>query len=204
MRVQLIVAAACLSAALTACGSSGGGSATPGQANPGGPADSGSGGDANGKPSPCGSTEPGLCTTITITGAVSLQGTFQAGMSGGDRIIDTCADYAKGDQGKARLALPISLGTKVGDHTVSIANRVSRYKGQGTYERKDLGAIDGGLHVDIDGKSYQIKDASTATAEIAADGSGKLTFTDLRESTNSSDTSPKGIISGNYSWTCHD
>lgn len=198
-RVIWMIVAACLSAVVAGCGDSapsGGGAAA---ANPGG------GGGGGGKPSSCGSSEPGLCTTIDVTGAVTLHGTFNAGLSGGDRMVETCADYVKGETGKARLALPIVLGEQVDGHTLGIANRISKnYSGPKTYQRKELGAVDGGVHVDIDHKSYQIKDDSTAEAEIAADGSGKLTFTGLRESTNSSDSSPKGTISGSYSWTCHD
>jgi len=72
----------------------------------------------------------------------------------------------------------VALGVTVDGHNLGIANRISKnYQGPKTYQRKELGA---------------------------ADGSGKLTFTELRESTNSSDSSPKGTISGSYSWTCHD
>ena len=199
-RVSWTIAVACLSVALVGCGSSSGGSLNPSAPGPGG--GSGSGGA---KSNDCGSPEPGLCTTIDVTGAVTLHGTFQAGLNGGDHLVDTCADYVKGDTDHARLALPIALGVMVDGHNIGIANRISKnYQGPRTYQRKELGAVDGGVHVDIDNASYQTNDATTAEAEIAADGSGKLTFTNLREATNSSDSSPKGIISGSYSWTCHD
>ena len=189
-----MIIAGCLSAALAGCGGSAGGSAAVSPGDPGG-----------GKPGSCGSSEPGLCTTIDIAGAVTMHGTFHAGLNGGDRLVETCAEWVKGDTGKARLSLPIALGENVGGHVLGIANRISKnYQGPKTYQRKELGALDGGLHVDIDHKSYQINDSSTAEAEVAADGSGKLTFTGLREATNSSDSGPKGTISGSYSWTCHD
>jgi hypothetical protein len=195
-RVTWTIAVACLSVVVAGCGgSSSGSSGSPAGALPGG----------GGKPSSCGSAEPGLCTTIDVTGAVTLHGTFNAGLNGGDRLIETCAEYVKGDTDKARLSLPIALGVTVDGHNLGIANRVSKnYAGPRTYERKELGALDGGVHVDIDHKSYQINDSATATAEISPDGSGKLTFTNLREATNSSDSSPKGTINGNYTWTCHD
>lgn len=176
---------------------------SPSGGGPSGGAPGGAGKSSNG--GGCGSSEPGLCTTIDVSGAITMHGTFNAGLNGGDRLVETCAEYVKGDAAKARLALPIVLGEQVDGHTLGIANRISKnYQGPRTYQRKELGAVDGGLHVDIDHKSYQINDSATAEAEISADGSGKLTFSGLREATNSSDSSPKGIISGSYTWTCHD
>lgn len=199
------IVATCLSVALTGCGSSGGGGLIPSPGGSGGSGGTGgSGGSGGAKSNDCGSAEPGLCTTIDITGAVTLHGTFHAGLGGGDHLVDTCADYVKGDTEKARLALPIALGEMVDGHNIGIANLIYRhYQGPRTYQRADLGAVDGGLHVDIDHNSYQTNDATTAEASVAADGSGKLTFTNLREATNSSDSSPKGVINGSYSWTCH-
>ncbi len=66
-----------------------------------------------------------------------------------------------------------------------------------------LGAVDGGIHVDVDRKQYQKTDDTTAEAVINADGSGSFTFANLKEGTSSSDTSPKGVISGSYRWTCN-
>jgi hypothetical protein len=198
----MAIAAGCLAGVLAGCGgSSGGGPA----AGPGPAAGSGPVAAPAGAANSCGSAEPGLCMTIEISGAVTVRGSLEVSMTGGAGLIESCAEYVKGEPGKSRLTLPVALGDKVDGHTIGIANRISKtYQGPRTYERKELGAIDGGLHVDVDQKSYQANDATTAQAEIAADGSGKLTFAGLREATNSSDTSPKGTISGSYTWTCHD
>src|ERR1041384_7127095 len=125
-RVIWMIVAACLSAVLAGCGAS--------PSSSGSPAAGGAGGGAAGKPSSCGSSEPGLCTTIDVTGAVTMHGTFNAGLNGGDRLVQTCAEYVKGDTAKARLALPIALGVTVDGHNLGIANRISKnYSGPKTY-----------------------------------------------------------------------
>jgi hypothetical protein len=200
MKAYRLVLAASLAAALAGCGSSGGGTAPVNLGDPG----TGGGGKGSGA-NECGSSEPGLCTTIEITGAVTVHGSFDVSMTSDQGLLESCAEYVKGEQGKSRLTLPVALGQEVDGHTVGIANRISKsYQGPRTYQDKELGAVDGGLHVDVDAKSYQRREGSSAQAEIRADGSGSLTFGNLREATNSSDDGPKGVISGSYRWTCHD
>lgn len=149
----------------------------------------------------CGS-EKGMCITVEITGAATAQGTFTSFMPGSN-LTASCAEWVAGDDGE--LILPGGLGEEVGGRDVGFVNRIGKYTGPGTYEgRSKVGSVDGAMHVDVDRKQYGATESakSTVSATIAPDGSGTVTFANLAELTNSSDTGKKATISGRYSWTC--
>lgn len=163
---------------------------TPGSASSASSAGAGGGGGGS-----CGS-DSGFCITIDITGATTMQGTAQT------INLATCADYAKGASPDGGLQLPGLLGEKIGGKEITAANEIREYTGPGTYEKDMLKSVAGVLDVSIDNTPYQPADNTTAQAVINADGSGKLTFTDLREGEQGNPSTAKGVISGSFTWTC--
>jgi hypothetical protein len=145
----------------------------------------------------CGS-ESGFCITVDITGAVTVQGTTQA------LNLGTCADFAKGEAPGGDLQLPGLLGDEIGGKKVSAYNEIREYAGPGTYEKDVIRSVAGVIDVSIDTTPYQLADETTAQAVINPDGSGSLTFANLKEGEQGNPTTPKGMISGSYSWTCTD
>ena len=145
----------------------------------------------------CGS-ESGFCITVDITGAATVQGTAQA------LNLGTCADFAKGESPGADLQLPGMLGEEIGGQKVSAVNEIREYAGPGTYEKDVIRSVAGVIDVSIDTTPYQLADETTAQAVINADGSGSFTFANLKEGEQGNPTTPKGMISGSYSWTCTD
>lgn len=183
--------------AVTGCSSVVSGS--PSSAGSGGDAaaatvDGGAGGSSGGA---CGS-ESGFCITVDISGATTAQGTAQS------LNLGTCADYARTGSPDGSLQLPGLLGEKVGDREITAANEIRDYTGPGTYETAALKSVAGVIDVSIDNTPYQLDDATTAKAVINADGTGSFTFTDLKEGEQGNPGTPKGVISGSFTWTCSD
>jgi hypothetical protein len=145
----------------------------------------------------CGS-ESGFCITVDITGAATVQGTAQA------LNLGTCADFAKGESPGGDLQLPGLLGEEIGGKKVSAVNEIREYAGPGTYEKDVIRSVGGAIDVSIDTTPYQLADETTAQAVINEDGSGSFTFANLKEGEQGNPTTPKGMISGSYSWTCTD
>ena len=145
----------------------------------------------------CGS-ESGFCITVDITGAATVQGTAEA------LNLGTCADFAKGESPGGDLQLPGLLGEEIGGQKVSAFNEIRGYSGPGTYEKDVIRSVGGVIDVSIDTTPYQLADETTAQAVINPDGSGSLTFANLKEGEQGNPTTPKGMISGSYSWTCTD
>ena len=145
----------------------------------------------------CGS-ESGFCITDDITGAATVQGTTQA------LNLGTCADFAKGESPGGDLQLPGLLGEEIGGQKVSAVNEIREYAGPGTYEKDVIRSVGGVIDVSIDTTPYQLADETTAQAVINADGSGSFTFANLKEGEQGNPTTPKGMISGSYTWTCTD
>jgi hypothetical protein len=145
----------------------------------------------------CGS-ESGFCITVDITGAVTVQGTTQA------LNLGTCADFAKGESPGGDLQLPGLLGEEIGGKQVSAFNEIREYAGPGTYEKDVIRSVAGVIDVSIDTTPYQLADETRAQAVINADGSGSFTFADLKEGEQGNPTTPKGMISGSFTWTCTD
>jgi hypothetical protein len=145
----------------------------------------------------CGS-ESGFCITVDITGAATVQGTAEA------LNLGTCADFAKGEAPGGDLQLPGLLGEEIGGQKVSAFNEIRGYSGPGTYEKDVIRSVGGVIDVSIDTTPYQLADETTAQAVINEDGSGSFTFANLKEGEQGNPTTPKGMISGSYSWTCTD
>jgi hypothetical protein len=146
----------------------------------------------------CGS-DAGFCVTVSITGAVTLQGTAQA------LNLGTCADFVKNTRSTdGSLQFPGLLGEPIGGREVSSVNEISDYTGPGTYDKDKIRSVAGVIDVSIDNTPYQLDDATTAAAVINPDGSGSFTFTDLKEGEEGNPTAPKGTISGSFTWTCRD
>ena len=142
--------------------------------------------------------QSGFCITVDITGAVTVQGTAEA------LNLGTCADFAKGEAPGGDLQLPGLLGEEIGGKKVSAFNEIRGYAGPGTYEKDVIRSVAGVIDVSIDTTPYQLADETTAQAVINADGSGSFTFANLKEGEQGNPTTPKGMISGSYSWTCTD
>ena len=159
--------------------------------------DSAGGADSGGGGGACGS-ETGFCITVDITGATTVQGTAQT------LNLKTCADYAKGESPGGALQLPGLLGEEVGGREISAVNEIREYAGPGTYDKDTLKSVAGVIDVSINNTPYQPTEDTTAQAVINTDGSGSFTFTDLKEGEQGNPTTPKGVISGSFTWTCSD
>ena len=96
------------------------------------------------------------------------------------------------------------LGDEIGGKKVSAYNEIREYAGPGTYEKDVIRSVAGVIDVSIDTTPYQLADETTAQAVINADGSGSFTFANLKEGEQGNPTTPKGMISGSYTWTCTD
>ena len=189
----LIATAAAVLAAVTGCSAPTAGSAP--SADTADTADAAVGSSGGG--GACGS-ESGFCITVDITGAATVQGTAQA------LNLGTCADFAKGESPGGDLQLPGLLGEEIGGQKVSALTEIREYAGPGTYEKDVIRSVGGVIDVSINTTPYQLADETTARAVINADGSGSFTFTDLKEGEQGNPTTPKGTISGSYTWTCSD
>jgi hypothetical protein len=178
-------------AAVAGCSGITGGS-TP--SAPSAPSADSAGGGGDGA---CGS-ESGFCITVDITGATTVQGTAQT------LNLKTCADYARGESPGGALQLPGLLGEEIGGREISAANEIREYAGPGTYDKDTLKSVAGVIDISIDNTPYQPAEDTTAQAVINADGSGSFTFTNLKEGEQGNPTTPKGVISGSFTWTCSD
>jgi hypothetical protein len=118
--------------------------------------------------------------------------------------LGTCADFVKGGSPDGGLQLPGLLGEQIGGQEFSAVNEIREYAGPGTYEKDTLKSAAGVIDISIDNTPYQPTDDTTAQAVINPDGSGSFTFADLKEGEQGNPTSPKGVISGSYAWTCSD
>ena len=194
----LVATTTVLLAAVAGCSADPGGS-TP-SAGTAGDSGSGSGSDSSsGSGSGSGAcAESGFCITVDITGAKTVQGTAQT------INLGTCADFAKGESPGGALQLPGFLGEDVGGQKVSAVNEIREYTGPGTYETDMIRSVAGVIDVSIDTTPYQLTDDTTAQAVVNADGSGSFTFTNLKEGEQGNPTTPKGVISGSFTWTCSD
>jgi hypothetical protein len=96
------------------------------------------------------------------------------------------------------------LGEEIGGREISAVNEIREYAGPGTYEKEMLKSVAGVLDISIDNTPYQPADDTTAQAVINPDGSGRLTFSNLKEGEQGNATTPKGVISGSFTWTCRD
>ena len=180
-------------AAVAGCSAFTGGSAPSTPSAPRAGSDGGSGGGGGA----CGS-ESGFCITVDITGATTVQGTAQT------INLGACADYVKGESAGGGFQLPGLLGEEIGGHEISAVNEIPEYAGPGTYEKDMLKSVAGVIDVSIDNTPYQPAGDTTAQAVINADGSGSFTFTNLKEGEQGNSTTPKGVISGSFTWTCSD
>jgi hypothetical protein len=83
-------------------------------------------------------------------------------------------------------------------------NEIHDYAGPGAYDKDALKSVAGVIDISIDNTPYQPTDDTTAQAVINADGSGSFTSANLEEGEQGNPTTPKGMISGSYTWTCSD
>jgi hypothetical protein len=187
-------------AAVAGCSAITGGSAPSTPSAPSAPSagsDAAGDGGSDGGGGACGS-ESGFCITVDITGATTVRGTAQT------INLGACADYVKGESAAGGFQLPGLLGEEIGGHEISAVNEIPEYAGPGTYEKDMLKSVAGVIDVSIDNTPYQPAADTTAQAVINADGSGSFTFTNLKEGEQGNSTTPKGVISGSFTWTCSD
>lgn len=148
---------------------------------------------------------PTTKVTVDVSGAVTVNGSAPAPpMSATGKIINTCADYSKGDtddEGKATFRLPQMLKQAVSGKQVQVYAMIDDYKGPGTYPIDKISDVAGDPGIGIDGKQYFISSHATATATVDANGGGKWQFTNLSIQ-NGNNTQSSGKLSGSVTWTC--
>jgi hypothetical protein len=195
----LIATISAVLAAAAGCSATTGGSAPSASSSSDGGGGGGSVGvDSGGSGSGACGSESGFCVTVDITGATTVQGSAQT------LNLGTCAGFAKGESPGGSLQLPGLLGEEIGGRKISAVNEIREYAGPGTYGKDMLKSVAGVVDVSIDNTPYQLADDTTAQAVINADGSGSFTFTNLKEGEQGNSTTPKGVISGSFTWTCSD
>ena len=152
--------------------------------------------------------------TATVTGTVTLSGTYiGASLNGSGTYTETvhsastggnaCADFAqKGDIHGTGFSLTPPPVTIAGHAIAITVSPFSTYTGPGDYRytggdsRLPTGSL---VDVVLDNALADYGDPGTGTADllVGADGSGKVTFAGLKEMNDNGD-----ISSGSVTWTC--
>lgn len=135
-----------------------------------------------------------FCGHVTISGGIARDTDFKSGV-----FSPSCAEWLKGKtDDPTMLTLPIAL---VGD--VNTDTLIFHYKGPGTYDLADLAGNLGHFEVVVDQDGFVGDDATktTATATLAADGSGSVTATAMQPAGDSNKVQqPIDLL---LTWTCY-
>jgi hypothetical protein len=143
-----------------------------------------------------------------LTGAVTGKGVLAGtGTDGSGGSLPSCAEWAKGapggDDGEPHLFLPQGGPYQPGDTFGGLTGDViEHYHGPGTYPKKDLSGqgSPSGVITPSSPTSFVLVGASEGTATVNADGSGRITLTDL----GTGQYGHPETLSATVSWTCHD
>ena len=197
-------AAALLLLTLAGCGGSSPDAAAAGGTDPAAAAADPAGGRAGDCAKGYGVT---VCFRYELTGAVTAAGTLP-GLVGTNNGTDyaTCADWAKGepggDDGEPRLAMPAGGQVAPGDTFGGLTgNIIVRYRGPGTYAKKDLSGqgSPSGIITPGSTRTFLLVEDSAGSATVNADGSGSFTFDKL----GTGQYGHPETVSGTVTWTCH-
>jgi hypothetical protein len=149
--------------------------------------------------SPSAGADPlGLRGTIDLRGAVTVKGSYDVAFASAAKA--DCRSFVMRDEDgssdAASFILP--LPTRAGDEHLSWTAAVRPYRGPGTYT---IAAIPGLRLAVLDAagqpaRTFTSGTMARATAKVAADGSGSLTFSALGTAPN--------VVSGTARWTCSD
>lgn len=150
---------------------------------------------------------PTVCFSYDLTGGLTAKGTSSGLVATGNGTdYETCADWVKGepdgDDGQPSLSMPQGAGFEQGDKFGGLTgNIIEHYQGPGTYQKKDLSGQGSPSGVITPGSSasFVLVGASTGTATVNADGSGKFTFTNM----GTGQYGHPETLSGTVAWTCH-
>jgi hypothetical protein len=111
----------------------------------------------------------------------------------------SCAEWLKGKKDDpTMLTLPIALVDDINTDTL-----IFNYKGPGTYDLADLAGSLGHFQVVVDHDGFVGDDANktTATATVAADGSGSVTATGMQPVGDSNKVQQPVDLT--LTWTCY-
>lgn len=150
---------------------------------------------------------PTVCFSYDLTGGLTAKGTSSGLVATGNGTdYGTCADWVKGepdgDDGRPSLSMPQGAGFEQGDKFGGLTgNIIEHYQGPGTYQKKNLSGQGSPSGVITPGSSanFVLVGASTGTATVNADGSGKFTFTNM----GTGQYGHPETLSGTVAWTCH-
>jgi hypothetical protein len=145
--------------------------------------------------------------TLTTTGAVELSLPYAnqlLDIAGVRPDLISCASFAQGitnSDGRGFSVPTPALSTTPGDHTIVVPATVSPYNGPTTY------ASGSGVHlspgIGVDGTYYVIADDSAyVNVTVNSDGSGSLSFANLRAGSLDSAQTTGSSLSGQEVWTC--
>jgi hypothetical protein len=144
---------------------------------------------------------PTICMSVDITGEKTIKGETQTTVG-----ANSCADWASGKSmgGRAELAFKGEF-TPVSGTAFAIEGQVEDFKGPDSYKAESLAGWGTPFYVIVDGMHFEPgsdEAGPSAELQIAADGSGALTFTDMAADTSA--PPPHKKISGKATWTCVD
>jgi hypothetical protein len=135
-----------------------------------------------------------FCGHVSITGGVAREADFVSGV-----FSPSCAEWLKGKKDDpTMLTLPIALVDDINTDTP-----IFHYKGPGTYDLADLAGNLGHFQVVVDHDGFVGDDATktTATATVAADGSGSVTATGMQPVGDSNKVQQPVDLT--LTWTCY-
>lgn len=144
---------------------------------------------------------PTICMSVDITGEKTIKGDTQTTVG-----ANSCADWANGKVvgGPTELAFKSEF-TPIAGTPFAIEGQIQDFKGPATYRAESLAGWGTPFYVIVDGVHFEPgSDEGTPSAEfqLAADGSGSLTFADMI--TDGSAPPPHKKLSGMATWTCVD
>jgi hypothetical protein len=135
-----------------------------------------------------------FCGHVSITGGVAREADFVSGV-----FSTSCAEWLTGKKDDpTMLTLPIALVDDINTDTL-----IFNYKGPGTYDLADLAGNLGHFQVVVDHDGFVGDDATktTATATVAADGSGSVTATGMQPVGDSNKVQQPVDLT--LTWTCY-
>jgi hypothetical protein len=150
---------------------------------------------------------------LTIQAALTTTGAVELSLPYTNQLLDiagirpdlvSCASFARGitnSDGRSFSVPTPAVSTTPGDHAIVVPATVSPYDGPTTY------AAGSGVHlspgIGVDGTYYVIADDSAYVhVTVNSDGSGSMSFANLRAGSLDSAQTVGSSLSGQEVWTC--